>query len=311
MADSRLVTIVTGTSSGMGLHAAVELARGGGTVIATVRDLDRSQLLAAAAEQAGVSLDIRPLEVTDEASVTSFIDGVLNDHGQVDVLVNNAGRGSLGTAEQLPMAEIRAQLEVNYLGPVRLTKAVLPGMREAGRGRILTVTSVGGAVGQPFADAYCGAKFAVEGFMQSLAPVAARFGIWVSVIEPAAVASEFVANVSRQDESGPYADLLQAYLARTAGAFASAQQSVDAAAAIATAATSTEYRFRWQTSDPARAFAGLSLADLDGSAVLGQTSGWLSPATPPGMRAGAALQRARGAGRPSLALQVRTGAARG
>lgn len=275
MTASERVTIVTGTSSGMGLHAAIELARRGDRVVATVRGLDRADRLNAAADSAGVRLDVRVLDVTDVDSVTGFVTSVEADYDRVDVLVNNAGQGSLATAEQLSMAEIQAQLEVNYLGPVRLTKAFLPGMRERGAGRILTVTSVGGVVGQPFADAYCGAKFAVEGFMQSLAAVAARFGVWVSVVEPAAVASEFVANVSRQDAAGVYAEPLQAYLARTEQAFAAAQSAEDAGAAIAAAASAADYRFRWQTSPAARAFAGLSLADLDGAAVLAQTSTWL------------------------------------
>ncbi|MCX5511550.1 SDR family NAD(P)-dependent oxidoreductase, partial [Pseudomonas sp. BJa3] len=82
--------------------------------------------------------------------------------GPVDILVNNAGRGAVGTLEQLSDADLQDQLETNYLSVARLTRLVLPGMRERGSGRIVTVTSVGGAVGQPFADAYCGAKFAVE-----------------------------------------------------------------------------------------------------------------------------------------------------
>src|SRR5262245_58902768 len=86
---------------------------------------------------------------------------------------------------------------------------------------------------RPFADAYCGAKFAVEGFMQSLAVVAERFGVWVSVIEPGAVASEFVANVSRPEPGGPYASLLAAYTSRTQAAFANAQSAASAGAAIA------------------------------------------------------------------------------
>ncbi|MEO9238312.1 MAG: SDR family NAD(P)-dependent oxidoreductase, partial [Jatrophihabitantaceae bacterium] len=225
MAD---IAVVTGASSGMGLHAAVELARGGLTVVATMRDPARAGALLAEAAQAGVELDVRALDVTDEVGALRCLDGVIADHGGIQLLVNNAGQGSLGTAEQLSMDQIRDQLAVNYLGPVLLTKAVLPGMRQAGRGRILTVTSVGGVVGQPFADAYCGAKFAVEGFMQSLAVVAERFGVWVSVIEPGAVASAFVANVSRTSESGPYAELLSAYLSRTAGAFANAQTAQQA-----------------------------------------------------------------------------------
>ena len=274
MAD---VGVVTGTSSGMGLHAAVELARQGLTVVATMRDVSRAGPARAAARAAGAELDIRALDVTDHSMARSVVDGIVADHGRIDVLINNAGRGSVGTAEQLSMDEVRDQLEVNYLGAVALTQAVLPVMRVAGRGRILTVTSVGGAVGQPFADAYCGAKFAVEGFMQSLAVVAHRFGVWVSVIEPAAVASEFVANAAQAaDDAGPYGELLAAYLSRTEAAFASAQSAQSAGAAIATAATSPAYRFRWQTSDQATAFAGLSLADLDGERVLGVTRTWIS-----------------------------------
>jgi NAD(P)-dependent dehydrogenase (short-subunit alcohol dehydrogenase family) len=153
---------------------------------------------------------------------------------------------------------------------------VVATMREAGYGRILTVTSVGGVVGQPFADAYCGAKFAVEGFMQSLAVVAERFGVWVSVIEPGAVASDFVANVSRPAAAGPYAALLAAHAAEAEGAFAHAQSAQSAGAAISRAATSSSYRFRWQTSDQACALVGTSLADLDGERVLGVTRPWIS-----------------------------------
>jgi short-subunit dehydrogenase len=275
------VALVTGTSSGMGLDTAVELARRGLVVIATMRDTSRATALTDAATQAGVEVDVRALDVTDHDAARACVDSVLADHGRIDVLVNNAGRGAVATAEQLSLDEIRDQLEVNYLGPVALTKLVLPHMREGGSGTVLTVTSVGGAVGQPFADAYCGAKFAVEGFMQSLAVVMLAHGVRVSVVEPAAVASDFVANVARPDDArdaDPYADQLGAYLARSAGAFANAQSSRDAAAAIADAATSTDYRFRWQTSEGATAFVGMSLADTDGSRVLGATRGWIETA---------------------------------
>ncbi|GAA2157348.1 short-subunit dehydrogenase [Humibacillus xanthopallidus] len=274
----RQVALVTGTSSGMGLHAAVELAGRGLSVVATMRDVSRSDRLDAAAAEAGVQLDVRALDVTDHEAARACVDGVLADHGRIDVLINNAGRGAVGTAEQLGLDEIRDQLEVNYLGPVALTKLVLPTMRAAGSGRVLTVTSVGGAVGQPFADAYCGAKFAVEGFMQSLSTVMLAHGVWVSVIEPAAVASDFVSNVARPAGGAPadaYAVQLEAYLARSAGAFAAAQPARDAGVAIAEAATADEYRFRWQTSDGATAFVGMSLADLDGSRVLGTTRTWI------------------------------------
>lgn len=271
------VALVTGTSSGMGLHAAVELARRGLRVVATMRDPARADALLRVADEAGVEVDVRPLDVTDAESASACVAGVLADHERIDVLLNNAGRGAVATAEQLSMAEVRAQLEVNYLGPVALTKLVLPHMRAAGSGRVLTVTSVGGAVGQPFADAYCGSKFAVEGFMQSLSTVMLAHGVWVSVIEPAAVASDFVANVDRPSaEAGdPYAVQLASYLARSEVAFANAQSAPDAAAVIADAVTSADYAFRWQTSAGATAFAGLSLGDVDGARVLATTRTWI------------------------------------
>lgn len=262
--------IVTGTSSGIGLHTAVGLAVAGYRVIATVRDVGRAEALLAAADAAGAQLDVRRLDVTDVAGARELVESV----GAVDVLVNNAGRGAVGTLEQLTDVDLQAQLETNYLSVARLTRLVLPGMRERGRGRIVTVTSVGGAVGQPFADAYCAAKFAVEGLMQSLAPVVAPFGVEVSIVEPAAVASAFVESVDRI-EAGPYEDLLQAYLDRTATSFASAQSPEDAARTVIEAATTPEPKFRWQTSDAAVRFAGLSLADLDGSRVISATSTWL------------------------------------
>ena len=266
------VALVTGTSSGIGLHTAIGLAKAGLTVIATMRDKTKSAALDAAATEAGVTVQVRTLDVTDHARAAELV----ADLGRIDVLVNNAGQGSVGTLEQLTTADLQTQLDVNYLGVAALTRLVLPGMRAIGGGRVVTVTSVGGAVGQPFADAYCGAKFAVEGLMQSLAPVAARFGIDVSIVEPAAVGSEFVGNVARHgDHEDPYAQLLAAYLKRTESAFATAQAPQAAAAVVVEAATTGVPKFRWQTSDGAAAFAGLSLADLDGSRVIGTTAGWL------------------------------------
>lgn len=270
------VALITGTSSGMGLHAAVELARRGLRVIATVRDVGRSDRLTDAATAAGVEIDVRPLDVVDHVAATNLVADIEAEFGRIDVLVNNAGRGIVSTAEQLSMQQVRDQLEVNYLAPVHLTQRVLPGMRERGSGRILTVTSVGGAVGQPFADAYCGAKFAVEGFMQSLAVVAERVGVRVSVIEPAAVASDFVANAVRPEGTSAYGPLLDAYLARSAASFAKAQSAESAGAAIADAVTADEYRFRWQTSAGATAFVSTSLADTDGERVFNLTRPWIT-----------------------------------
>src|SRR5665213_1312125 len=143
------VALITGTSSGIGLSSAVAAAKHGFTTVATLRDPSKDGALRAAAEAAGVTLDIRRLDVVDEGSIASCIDGVVTEHGSLDVLVNNAGRGFVGTIEQVSMDEMRDIMEVNFFGVVATTKAALPHLRAA-RGRVITVTSVGGVVGQPF-----------------------------------------------------------------------------------------------------------------------------------------------------------------
>lgn len=274
------VALVTGTSSGIGLETAVALARDGWDVVATVRDVDRARRLRDAASAAAVALDIRALDVTDAPAATALVERVVAEHGRLDALVNNAGAAALGTAETMGLDRIRAAMEVNFFGVVQLTQAALPALRASG-GRVVTVSSVGGIVGQPFNDAYCAAKFAVEGFMESLHPVAAAVGVAVTVVEPGAVASEFVANASEGRDAaladaGPYAAQLAAYLERTAGAFAAAQQPAQVAEVIVRVLTEPEPPLRVQTSDAARAFVGLKLADLDGSRVTGATAGWVA-----------------------------------
>jgi NAD(P)-dependent dehydrogenase (short-subunit alcohol dehydrogenase family) len=155
----------------------------------------------------------------------------------------------------------------------------MPHLRAA-QGRVLTVTSVGGVVGQPFNEAYCAAKFAVEGFMESLAPVAAKAGVSVSVVEPGAVASEFVSNVGGRDalveQAGLYAPALASYMARAGEAFAAAQTPQGAAATIVELLETEQPAFRVQTSDAARAFTAVKLADGDGSAVQALTRAWIA-----------------------------------
>ncbi|MFE4977561.1 SDR family oxidoreductase [Kitasatospora sp. NPDC056651] len=267
--------LITGTSSGIGLATAVAAARGGWQVIATMRDTAKAGPLLAAAEEAGVGVDVRALDVTEPDSVAACLAGL----DRLDALVNNAGAGHVGTLEREGLDDVRAVMEVNFFGVLNVTKAALPLLR-ASRGRLLTVTSVGGVVGQPFNEAYCAAKFAVEGFMESLAPVAATTGVSVSVVEPGAVASEFVRNVGLADDAveqaGPYAPALTAYLDRTRAAFADAQPAAEVADRILGLLTAERPAFRLLTSGAARGFAGIKLKDLDGSAVQGLTAGWVS-----------------------------------
>ncbi|MEP6842113.1 MAG: SDR family NAD(P)-dependent oxidoreductase [Pseudolysinimonas sp.] len=276
---SERTVLITGTSSGIGLHTAIEAARTGWTVVATLRDPSRDTALRSAAQAAGVSLDIQTLDVTDAAQIDAVIAQVISDHGRLDAVINNAGAGRVGTVELMPMSELRDTMELNFFGVVAVTKAAMPHLR-ASRGRLLTVTSVGGVIGQPFNEAYCAAKFAVEGFMEGLQPVAARVGVSVAVVEPAAVGSEFVANVDvdRQEllaRAGDYAPFFAAYMARTESVFAAAQPVGEVGAFLAAALELDPLPFRLQTSDAARGFAGVKLVDIDGSRVTGATAGWL------------------------------------
>ncbi|MCH0561731.1 MULTISPECIES: SDR family oxidoreductase [unclassified Streptomyces] len=273
---STRTVLITGTSSGIGQATAVAAARAGWRVIATMRDTAKAGPLLAAAEEAGVAVDVRPLDVTDPATVEACLAGL----DRLDALVNNAGAGHVGTLEQESVEDVRAVMEVNFFGVLHVTKAALPLLRAA-KGRVLTVTSVGGVVGQPFNEAYCAAKFAVEGFMESLAPVAATAGVSVSVVEPGAVASEFVSNVGVTqdvlDRAGRYAPALSAYLERTRGAFSGAQTPQDVAEQMVDLLSVERPAFRVLTSDAARAFAGTKLKDLDGSAVQTLTGTWVAP----------------------------------
>jgi NAD(P)-dependent dehydrogenase (short-subunit alcohol dehydrogenase family) len=274
--------VISGTSSGIGLEAAIAAATAGWRTVATMRDPAREDNLREAARRAGVAelVEVRQMDVTDADSVQGCIGGVVADHGRLDAVVNNAGAGHLGTIEQETVEDVRAVMEVNFFGVVHVTRAALPHLRSTG-GRVVTVSSVGGVVGQPFNEAYCAAKFAVEGFMESLHPVAAALGVTVTLVEPGAVASEFVANVGADREAltaraGAYAPTLKGYLERTARSFSAAQSSRDAAATVLEALTADEPPLRLQTSDWAREFVGAKLVDVDGSRITGLTRSWIS-----------------------------------
>ncbi|MGW7098948.1 SDR family NAD(P)-dependent oxidoreductase [Streptomyces sp. NPDC054838] len=275
--------LITGTSSGIGLAAAVGAARVGWHTVATMRDPRRADALLTAAREAGVAdlVQVKRLDVTDAGSVAGCVAEVVAEHGRLDAVVNNAGAGFAGTVEQQGMGPVRAAMEVNYFGVVELTLAALPHLRASG-GRLITVTSVGGVVGQPFNEAYCAAKFAVEGFMESLAPVAASVGVRVAVVEPGAVTSEFVTNQQLDvpamvEAAGPYGGALRAYVERTMKSYGAdtSQTSAEAAEPVVALLDAAQVPFRVQTSDWARDFVAPKLADLDGSAVQAVTGGWL------------------------------------
>lgn len=274
----KAVALVTGTSSGIGLSTAVQLAEAGFAVVATMRNPAKAEALQAAAAAAGVELDVRALDVQDAGSITACVNGVLGDYGRIDVLVNNAGSGLLATFEETTFEQLAQVMDVNFYGVWRVTEAVFPHMRRAGAGRIITNTSIGGLIGQPFNDAYCAAKFAVEGFMESLAPVASRLGIHISIVEPGPVNTEFVATVREKlgqveptEASAAYASMRESYLAASSQVFAMAQTGADVARVMVEAATAAQPHLRYVTSELVRGIAGRKYVDLTGDSIVAMT----------------------------------------
>jgi NAD(P)-dependent dehydrogenase (short-subunit alcohol dehydrogenase family) len=268
------VIAVTGASQGMGFETALAFARAGDTVIATSRSRE-----AATARFSPYDLGIvgHELDITEQGSVDRFTTAVIDRFGRLDVLVNNAGRGFRGTTEQLAVADIMDSLEVNFLGAVRMTKAFLPLMRSAGSGRLIAISSIGGAMGQPFRDAYCAAKFALEGLYESLHPVAAMCGVRVSIIEPGPVVSEHDARALHLD-AGEDAELAAIESCSLAvAATARGQSAADAASHVLACADDPDPALRYQTSKLATYMVGRKLADLSGEAVTSMTTSWLEP----------------------------------
>jgi NAD(P)-dependent dehydrogenase (short-subunit alcohol dehydrogenase family) len=179
--------LVTGAGTGIGLETARELAAAGFRVFATIRNPEqREQLLAACAER-GVELEILALDLTDRASIEEAVAAVVEQAGGMFALVNNAGVGLRGSVEDCTEEEIRELFEANVFGTIAVTKAVIPHMREAGCGRIVTITSVGGRVPGFGVTMYCASKFTQEGFAEGLAQELAPFGIQSVIVEPGIV----------------------------------------------------------------------------------------------------------------------------
>jgi NAD(P)-dependent dehydrogenase (short-subunit alcohol dehydrogenase family) len=196
MAVSKAV-LITGCSTGIGRATAERLARSGHTVYASARRLESIADLA----QHGCTL--LALDVCDEASMQAAVAAVERDHGAVGVLINNAGYGSEGPVEEVPIAEVRRQFETNVFGLLRLTQLVLPGMRRQRWGKVVNISSMGGRMTLPGGGVYHASKYAVEALSDALRFEVRGFGIDVIVIEPGAIRTEFGATaIARVDALG-------------------------------------------------------------------------------------------------------------
>jgi NAD(P)-dependent dehydrogenase (short-subunit alcohol dehydrogenase family) len=186
MADK--IAIITGSSSGFGLLASIELARAGFRVIATMREVGRRDRLVQAAATAAVSdkIDIRALDVTQFDAIPGFVESLIRDYGRIDVLVNNAGFVVAGFAEDIGLDELRSQFETNFFGAVAMTKATLPVMRQQRSGHIIQISSIMGLYGSATVSSYVASKHALEGWSESLRTEVDPLGIKVVLVEPGA-----------------------------------------------------------------------------------------------------------------------------
>lgn len=182
--------LITGASTGLGLETALYLAQRGFEVYASMRDLDRQTALVEAAAGRGVQLHVLQLDITKNHEIEKAVRTLVERSGGIYGLVNNAGIGLRGYFEDLSEQEIRQVFEVNVLGTLAVTRAVLPYMRAARRGRVVIITSVAGRIGSLTGSAYCATKFAQEGFGECLAQELIPFNIYVSLVEPAIIATE-------------------------------------------------------------------------------------------------------------------------
>ncbi len=207
--------LITGATSGMGKATALLLAEHGYTVYAGTRD--SSEELMKEAEQRGVGINTVTLDVQDTASIRKAVQHVMEKEGRIDALVNNAGFGLLATLEEGTDEEIFKQFDVNVFGLIKMTREVLPHMREAGSGVIINISSFLGRMGLPLLSHYNASKYAVEGITDSLRFEVAPFGIRVHSVLAGLFGTNFVkkglvANSSTTGDSSPYRELVSHFV---------------------------------------------------------------------------------------------------
>ena len=206
MSDKK-VWLVTGAGRGLGVDIAKAALAAGHAVVATGRNPEK---VTSAVGEHDDLLAVR-LDVTDPAEGESAVVAAVDRFGRIDVLVNNAGNFNAGFFEELSPEEFRAQIETTFFGPVNVTRAVLPVMRAQRSGLVITISSTAGLEGGEFTSAYAASKFAVEGWMESLAPEVAPFGIRTMLVEPGFFRTELLT-----PESTKYAESsIEDYAERT------------------------------------------------------------------------------------------------
>ncbi|WP_342735413.1 SDR family NAD(P)-dependent oxidoreductase [Bradyrhizobium sp. B117] len=194
---------ISGSSRGLGRAITEAALTAGDRVVASARD---TRPLEALLERFGDRLRLATLDVTDEVAAQTAIGFAVEAFGGLDVVVNNAGYGDLGSVEDTSLASYRRQIEANLMGTIIVTKAAIPVLRQQRRGHIVQVSSVGGRIGAPARAAYSAAKWGIEGFSESLAREMALIGVHVTIVEPGGFRTGFAQAAHDTDEGRPEYD---------------------------------------------------------------------------------------------------------
>lgn len=206
--------LITGTSKGIGLEAALAFGRAGYKVHATMRNPSQSPQLAETAVREKLPIHISTMDVDSDQSVTHAIAAIHKDHGPVDVLVNNAGVERAGSVEELPFADFRAVMETNYFGALRCIQPLLPHMRQRRSGSIVNVTSVAGRISSAPLTPYAASKWALEALSEGLAGEMKSFNVRVAIVEPGIIDTAMARRIG-----DPAADSLYPHRARFSSLF--------------------------------------------------------------------------------------------
>jgi len=238
MTTNRPVALVTGASSGIGKAAANALVKAGFKVVGTSRDTSR------ATPPDGVTfLD---LDVASDSSASSAVQQVIERFGRIDVLVNNAGVGSIGAAEESSITQAQAIFETNVFGVMRMVKEVLPHMRAQGSGRIINLSSVVGFIPAPYMAVYGASKHAIEGYSQSLDHEVREYGVRSLLVQPAYTRTGFEANSAAHDTPLPeYAQQRETFGGVMAAAIKDGDDPAVVAKVIVAAATDSKPKLRY------------------------------------------------------------------
>jgi NAD(P)-dependent dehydrogenase (short-subunit alcohol dehydrogenase family) len=245
MFKAKPVALVTGASSGIGKAASLALVEAGFEVVGTSRN--------ASGVTQGDGVTFLDLDVTSDESVSTVVRHVIERFGRLDVLVNNAGTGAAGAAEESSVAQTQRVFDINFFGVIRLTKAVLPHMRAQGHGRIINISSVLGLVPAPYMAVYAATKHAIEGYSESVDHEVREHGVRVLLVEPAYTKTGFEANAVRPDAPLPiYAEQRQVFDRVLATAMEDGDDPTTVAKAIVAAATDPKPKLRYTAGSAAR-----------------------------------------------------------